>query len=449
MANKEDAQFFLEITRVDDEKREVEAYGTRGDIKDSFGTIIDLDSAVKCMADYMEFPAIREMHQPIAAGKTINYEVDDKGIKLVAKVVDDDAWNKVKEEVYRGFSVGGKQDYTVRNGKNIGRIRPDKWQEDDVIVLKSITEFSLVDSPSNRGCGNLVYRISDHTDIKENDMEKTKEEETVAEALERIEGEREAKETKEEVTRYAGEEINDCATALSALQSITYLLGWEAGETHPEAKEQQDALKAAIENLKKFIASEIKEVTTETATSTETPLLELAAGEGDDTTRSEEEPVVELTAEDEVERKGAAISADNKKKSQAIHDHAVSLGAECPPCERCSGISKAEGEDDDVKRVNDLIADVARLKEVTDELKTKNEEHLARIAELEKEPEEGKARLLAVDRTNDVGLNATQEKVTRLEDTAEYKDASDIERAKMKAKEEMMNALNKPVPFYR
>ena len=450
MASKEDPQFYLEISRIDDEKREVEAYGIRGDMKDSFGTIIDLDRAVACMADYMEYPAIREMHQPIAAGKAINWEADEKGIKVVAKIVDDDAWNKVKEGVYRGFSVGGKQDYTVRNGKNIGRVRPDKWQEDDVVFLKSITEHSLVDSPSNRGCGDMVHRISNHSNIRENNMDKTTDEETVAEALERVEGAGDSTETveEEEVKRYAGEEINDCATALSALQSIMWLLCMESGETHPEAEEQKASLKTAIEALKKFITSEIKEVTTETTTSTETLLLELAAGEADDAVRVEEE-VLELTEEvKEVERKGAAISAANKSKSQAIHDHAVSLGATCPPCERCSGISKAEGESDDIKRVAALEEDVIRLKEATEVLRTKNEEQVARIAELEKEPAEAKAKTMAIDRRDDVGLNET-EKVTRLEDTAKYKDASEVERRQLKAKEELQIALTKPVAFYR
>jgi hypothetical protein len=56
----------------------------------------------------MKFPALREMHQPLAAGKTIAADVAEDGCTYItAKVVDPVAIKKVKEGVYAGFSIGG------------------------------------------------------------------------------------------------------------------------------------------------------------------------------------------------------------------------------------------------------------------------------------------------------------------------------------------------------
>src|ERR1019366_1693577 len=54
---------------------------------------------------------LREMHQLSAVGKGTGYEFRDaeKSIFMSFKVVDDDAWKKVSEGVYTGFSQGGRK----------------------------------------------------------------------------------------------------------------------------------------------------------------------------------------------------------------------------------------------------------------------------------------------------------------------------------------------------
>ena len=470
-------RIYTEITRVNVEERTIECYGTRGDIKDSFGTFIDLDSAVKCMSDYAVYPAIRSMHQPIAAGKTIDYEVDDKGIKITAKVVDDDCWNKVKEGVLRGLSIGAKQDYTVRAGKNIGRIKPEKWQENDIIHLASITEFSLVDSPSNRGCGDLVYRLSNY---KESDMEK------FSEAT--------------DITRYAGEEINDTQSACYALSQIQSLLNKEKGESaEPAGAEQIASLTAAIVALKAFITSEIQEDTStepardsnyywaavadlcraeETKADSITRLSALGfapftAGEMilpvsvsetlraaiADSLSDGAEVVINVNEVDtarvqsfiaehgdvirqaftDVTRKGKTISAKNGEKVQAIHDHACDMGAVC----RCNDVKKADGEGDDIQRLATLETDLTRLSGELDTLRSENGTLVERVKTLEAEPAPPKAALLAVDRGDDIGGKG--EKVKRIEDTEEYQKADGVTRANMLMKQ----TLGKPINVYR
>ena len=103
---------------------------------DSQGEIIKRDAIEAALPGFMRFGNIREMHQPSAVGKAKGATIDDKGLYLAAKIVDDEAWAKVKEGVYSGFSVAGQ--VTAR----------DPMQK-HVITGCSLSEISLVDRPSN------------------------------------------------------------------------------------------------------------------------------------------------------------------------------------------------------------------------------------------------------------------------------------------------------------
>jgi Caudovirus prohead serine protease len=94
-------------------------------------------SAVKnALEGFMRHPALRVMHQLIAAGKVTKAALTSKGLYITAKVVDDDAWKKVKEGVLSGFSVGGK--VTGRDPNN-----------SKIITGIRLDEISLVDRPQN------------------------------------------------------------------------------------------------------------------------------------------------------------------------------------------------------------------------------------------------------------------------------------------------------------
>lgn len=98
-----------------------------------------LASAMKAaIPDYMRFPALREMHQLKAAGKTLAAHTDDEDGRtyVSAKVVDSEAVKKVKQGVYSGFSIGGKALQRNASDRN-------------VIEALSLIEISLVDRPTN------------------------------------------------------------------------------------------------------------------------------------------------------------------------------------------------------------------------------------------------------------------------------------------------------------
>ncbi len=88
------------------------------------------------LGDYMKFANIREMHQLSAVGVAKEAGIDDKGLYIGAKIVDDQAWLKVIEGVYKGYSIGGR--VTQRD--------PADYKTITGLVLN---EISLVDRPAN------------------------------------------------------------------------------------------------------------------------------------------------------------------------------------------------------------------------------------------------------------------------------------------------------------
>lgn len=383
-----DPKIYIPIQRIDEEKRMVYGYGHRGDLVDSYGTIIDLDSVKRCLPDYKKWRNIREMHTASAVGRADEITVDERGVYLGVYVGDDQAWSKVKDKIYRGFSVGGKKDY----------------QEDDRLYLKRITEFSLVDRPSNDGCEIDEFRMAaapveaSQSDLFQNNhdghpstgqeggetrMETDKKEDGKGAEVkpESVERAAKIKEAGEFIKRYSGEEINDVQTAAYALSSIAYLLEKEKGENHPEAAEQVAQLMAVIENLKKFIASEIMEDDSEVS-------VTLAAGN-----------------EDDVKRAGAEINAKNKKKMQAIHDHAADMGADCKGGDT---VAKAAGEGDDVQRIAAFETEVGTLKADVTRLDGVVKEKDLEITRLKAIPEAAKGALKVINKEADDAKVAAQ-----------------------------------------
>jgi len=100
------------------------------EVVDDQGEIVRAEAMRAAMPDYMRFPALREMHQLSAAGTTLEAKVGDDGAtRIVAHVVDPIAITKVRNQVYRGFSIGGpvfslgEDDYIVQEssvGINLG-----------------------------------------------------------------------------------------------------------------------------------------------------------------------------------------------------------------------------------------------------------------------------------------------------------------------------------------
>jgi len=126
---------YLPLAKVDREQRMVYGYAST-EALDSQGEVVRRQALAAALPDYMRFANIREMHQPSAVGVAKEAAIDDKGLWLGAKIVDDEAWEKVVEGVYKGFSIGGW--VTARDGRDA-----------QVITGLELAEISLVDRPAN------------------------------------------------------------------------------------------------------------------------------------------------------------------------------------------------------------------------------------------------------------------------------------------------------------
>jgi HK97 family phage prohead protease len=132
-------RLFGELTKIEDQPDgTLKVYGVASTgARDDEGEVV-LPAAMKAaLPDYARYPALREMHQPTAAGRTLEATVDDDGVtRIVAQVVDPVAIAKVKSRTYSGFSIGG-------------RVLARDSADATVITKIKLSEISLVDRPAN------------------------------------------------------------------------------------------------------------------------------------------------------------------------------------------------------------------------------------------------------------------------------------------------------------
>ncbi len=128
-------RFYWPIAKVAAEQRMVWGYAST-ETEDDQGETVTREALAAALDDYMSFANIREMHQASAVGIAKEAAVDGKGLYLAAKIVDADAWQKVVEGVYKGFSIGGR--VTARDAA-----------DRRLITGLHLTEISVVDRPAN------------------------------------------------------------------------------------------------------------------------------------------------------------------------------------------------------------------------------------------------------------------------------------------------------------
>lgn len=353
---------------------------------DSDGTIVTADAMKAALPDYMKFGAVREMHDSKkAAGTAIEAEVQDDGKTYFgAHVVDSEAVKKVQAGVYKGFSIGGK--ITGRDELN-----------KSIVTGVRLVEVSLVDRPANP---EAVITIMKAEEIEEPPASETA---PAAEDAAKVEG------GEHDLKKYAGENIMDARSAISCLSDIMRLFFDEASEAEKNT-DQIANLKAVIDNLKAFIASEIQEAD---------PDLDAAAsvaGQAGNT--------LAMAAEtDDLEKSGKEISNKNLEKVQAIHDHAVSMGAECA---KCDGGEKAD-KGDDIAKMEDLQKAHDDLQKRFDEQAETITKQAAEIEALKAEPEAPKAAVRAITKAEDGG-GSEQEPVVKNDDGSDNDVAAMIKK---------------------
>ena len=139
-------RIFVPLEKCDEEKRLAIGYASTPAL-DSQGEIVKREAVEAALPEYMRFANIREMHRPSAVGVAAAADVDAKGLHIQARVVDDDAWEKVKQGVYKGFSIGG-------------RVTSRDPADARVITGIELTEISLVDRPANPEAVIDIYKAA-------------------------------------------------------------------------------------------------------------------------------------------------------------------------------------------------------------------------------------------------------------------------------------------------
>jgi hypothetical protein len=143
----------MPIGKIDVERRMVSGFATLDNV-DRQGDIVTTESSIEAFKNFRG--NLREMHQPSAVGKIVSFKEDryfdpnDKkfysGVYVSAYVSKgaQDAWEKVLDGTYTGFSIGGN----IKTWDDAYDEKIDKTIR--VIKNYELHELSLVDNPANQ-----------------------------------------------------------------------------------------------------------------------------------------------------------------------------------------------------------------------------------------------------------------------------------------------------------
>jgi len=388
-------KIFFDIQKVDEEQKMVFGYAST-EALDSQGEVVKREAIETALDDYMKFANIREMHQPSAVGVAKEATMDDKGLYIAAKVVDPVAWDKVKEGVYKGFSIGGK--VTSRDDVN-----------KTVITGLKLTEISLVDRPANPEATFDVFKVDDEAEPEGDAVEPS---EVPAEVVDA------AEEAKEDVATPPAEKAEVPQTDIDTLAAML-----DKGEITParliELATKDNAAKglatvAWFANLLNEVTYLMQETAWEAeyeGDNSEMPnkiKAWLATGVkllGEHVAEEGAEAVALAEETGDLSKAGAKFSKATKAALANLHKTIK----ECS--DHLDGLGYAEAEEaedaDKADATGDLSKSLSKIAELESELAKAGD----RIKELEAMPTVGKALLMAVSKHEETITAAQAEPV--------------------------------------
>ena len=219
-------KMYAPIQKIDVEQRMVYGYATTS-TEDRQGDIIDLQASFDAVDEWSKWATIKEMHkQDSAVGVAPVIEKHPGvGVYIGAKIVDDQAWRKVQEKVYKGFSIGGKT--IEKKGKHI-----TKYQ---------LREISLVDKPANPDTLFAICKRDDTDDADASTKEADKGGKTMPEEI------------KPEVA------VSPSVEAAPAMAKAEATVSKPEAETMTISKADYEKQTARLADLEKAVAVKAKE----------------------------------------------------------------------------------------------------------------------------------------------------------------------------------------------
>ncbi len=162
----------LPFAKVDKERRIVSGFASLDNL-DKQNDIVTAEASMKAFAKFRG--NIREMHQPSAVGKMVNFKEDKyfdpeskkfySGVFVSAYISKgaQNAWEKVLDGTYTGFSIGGRM-----NKWDDGY---DEKSDSTIRIIKDydLVELSLVDSPANQFANIVSVEKVDGVDVVKGD----------------------------------------------------------------------------------------------------------------------------------------------------------------------------------------------------------------------------------------------------------------------------------------
>ena len=298
----------MPFSKVDKERRTVSGFASL----DNLDKQMDIVTAEASMNAFAKFRGnIREMHQPSAVGKMVNFKEDKyfdpetkkfyKGVYVSAYISKgaQDAWEKVLDGTYTGFSIGGRM--------NKWDDAYDEKSDSQIRIIKEydLVELSLVDSPANQFANIVSVEKVDGIDMIKGD-------ETVVENVfwDKQSGIVTVSENESEISPVSGE----------PMQNI--------GFVEKTDEEKVNMIKFLVDSAKGIntskITKEVNPMTEETTTVVEAPVAEATDAPAETVVESVEiapeadakADTAETPEEDETTEKAAKPASDEETPAE-------------------------------------------------------------------------------------------------------------------------------------
>jgi hypothetical protein len=310
----------MPLTKVDKERRIVSGFASLDNV-DKQDDIVTAEASMSAFAKFRG--NIREMHQPVAVGKMVDFKEDKyfdpetkkfyKGVFVSAYVSKgaQDTWEKVLDGTLTGFSIGGRMNkwddaYDEKSDKTIR-----------VIKEYDLVELSLVDSPANQFANIVSVEKVDGVDVIKGD-------ETILENVfyDKANGIVIASENESEVSPITGEQMENIGFVEKADSEKTTMIkflvdsakGINTSKINKEVQPMTENTEAVAEVIETEAPVEVEksEVAPEVDAVVEAPTEEVAKADealvSEEVAKSEETPAVDVVEEvTEVSKSDEAI----------------------------------------------------------------------------------------------------------------------------------------------
>ena len=318
--------------KVDRERRIVSGFATLDNV-DKQGDIVTTEASMNAFKSFRG--NLREMHKPSAVGKVVSFKEDRyfdpntkkfySGVYVSAYVSKgaQDAWEKVLDGTYSGFSIGGSikkfdDDFDENMSKSIR-----------VIKEYDLVELSLVDNPANQ-FANIIS------------IEKVNGQDEVGGYLAKMDIDNVYWCNTDDIVQLSENSDAHCPSCSKTMQNIGFV-------------EKNDA--DSVETVK-FLVDSAKGISTIKMTKEVSPMTE----ETVEVTKSEEAVVAE------VENVEVAPEAEVEKSEVPVTEEVVEKSTEAVDSEVAEIVEKSETEEEGMAKANDANAIVEAVADIKNSL---------------------------------------------------------------------------------